>query len=65
MATPLAITERGRALLELAWPVVAGAHGPERLGLDAEQTARLLDAVHHLTCAPPPRSAAPHTPTQE
>lgn len=65
VATPLTITERGRALLGLAWPRVAAAHGPEHLGTDAEQARRLLDAVHHLTCAPPAHGAPPHAPTQE
>lgn len=64
VATPLAITTQGQTLLEQAWPVVEGAHGPQRLGMDAEQTSHLLDALDHLTCAPP-RSAALHAPTQE
>ncbi len=62
-ATPLALTERGQALLDRAWPIVARAHGPGRLGLDAGQTQHLLAAVHHLAIAPArPAGASSNTP---
>ena len=52
VATTLVLTERGREALERAWPRVVGAHGPARLGLDAERTTRTVAALHHLASAP-------------
>lgn len=65
VATTLVLTERGREVLERAWPHVVGAHGPARLGLDAERAARLLAAVHHLTSAPGPQDREDRTTPQE
>ena len=64
VATPLTLTDRGREVLEQAWPTVAGAHGPERLGGEPDRLGELLAGLHHLIDDPQQDAgAAPATPT--